>query len=139
MTWFYRLDQPFTHESPHLAGISFCNDWCRIEGGIITIAAGYAWDGCSPKWALGPLVIGTPDGPLLADGWRQTGRASLVHDVLCQFKTDIPVTKSATVAVFDELLRADRWPWRLLYVSAVDWFGPQVFAGDRLQRQREPG
>lgn len=130
MTWLYRLEADFTYPSPHLAGISFCNDWCAIEDEQITVAAGYAWDGCSPKWALWRWVIGTPDGPLLADGWRQTGRASLVHDVFCQFKHEIPITKAATVALFADMLRADGWPLWQLYATAVSRLGPQRFAGD---------
>lgn len=135
--YLYRLEADFTHPSPQLAGIAFCNEWCAIEDGQITIAAGYAWDGCSPKWVLGRWVIGTPDGPMMPDGWCQTGQASLVHDVLCQFKDEIPIAKAAAVALFEQQLAEARWPYRRLYVWAVDWFGPQVFAGDRQRKEIE--
>lgn len=134
--WRYRLTADFTYRSPLLAGITFCNDWVRIEHGLITIQAGYAWDGCSPAVRL-PVIgtwLGTPDGPTLADGWPQTGRASLVHDSLCQFRAEIPISKAASVAIFAELLQADGWRWWRLYTCAVNRFGPPAFAGDLSRR-----
>lgn len=129
--WRYRLKNDFVHESPHLAGITFCNAWVVIEGGRMLIREGYAWDGCTPAMRLpGGVWLGPPDGPVAADGWPQTARASLVHDALCQFRADIPITKAASVAIFRDLLRGAGWPWWRLYSWAVAVFGPQQFAGD---------
>lgn len=131
--WRYKLTEDYTYESPHLAGISFCSDWLLIDGGRLLIRAGYAWDGCSPAWRLpGGVWVGTPDGPLGADGRPQSYYASLVHDALCQYKADVPITKAATLALFADLLRQGGFPpWRvLLYVAAVKLFGPARFAGD---------
>lgn len=129
--WRYELQSDFTHQSPHLAGIVFCNDWVLIDGGRMLIRAGYAWNGCDPALRLaGRLWLGTPDGLLLADGWRQTGRASLVHDAFCQFKHEISITNAATVSLFADMLRADGWPLWRLYAAAVVRFGPRRFAGD---------
>lgn len=131
LPWRYRLTADFTHQSPLLAGISFCNDWVLIDGGRMLIRAGYAWNGCDPAVRLpGGLWLGTPDGPLLADGWRQTGRASLVHDALCQWREQILIKKVVTVALFAHMLDTDGWPLWRLYAAAVARFGPQRFAGD---------
>lgn len=133
VTWRYRLDTAYTLKSPHLAGICFCNEWLRIGDGALTIPAGYAWDGCSPAWRVpGGLWLGTPDGPLGIDGRPPTFYPSLVHDALCQFAADVPVTRAATVALFHDMLRAAGMPaWcAALYAAAVRAFGPAAFGGD---------
>lgn len=125
--WRYKLNSPFRHQSPQLAGIFFANEWVSIHDGTIEIATDYAWDGCSPAWRVFGVWLGTPDGPLMADGRPQTYYASLVHDVLCQFSRHIPIKKAATVELFGQmLLDAGFAAWRAnLYAKAVDVFGPQ--------------
>jgi hypothetical protein len=64
-------------------------EWLRVDGRRVTVAAGYAWNGCSPKrWF--PLLgwVGTPDFP-------STIFASLIHDCLYQFHAcaDFPFTR----------------------------------------------
>jgi hypothetical protein len=131
MNYLFKLDRPFSYESPHLRGISFENEWIRILPiGRIEIAAGYAWDGCSPKLFLSKFYLGTPDGPIMSDGLPQTAWASLVHDALCQFRLDIPITKDKTVLIFDEMLRKANWKLRPIYTFAVNHFGPQQFGAD---------
>lgn len=133
MTWRYRLDRQFRHASPHLAGVDYRNEWIEIGACSITIHRGYAWDGCSPAVRLpGGIWLGTPDGPLMADGRPQTFYASLVHDPLCQWADEIPIRKQATVALFGDMLREAGFPaWRAaLYAGAVDKLGPQRFGGD---------
>lgn len=129
--YLYTLRQPYSYRTQLLSGVSFQNDWLRIApDGTVTISAGYAWDGCSPKWSVSGYVIGVPDGPMQPDGYPQTAWASLVHDALCQFKHLVPVTKRQTVEIFNDMLRHARWALRPVYVTAVDLFGPQRFAGD---------
>lgn len=128
----YCLDQAFEYEHPALLGVSFWNDWCAIVDGRILVHEGYAWDGCSPKYELAARwVVGVPDGRL-QEGVPITYHASLVHDVFCQFRDQIPITKSAVVKIFNDMLADRGFGARLLYVSAVDWLGPQQFAGDRV-------
>lgn len=137
--WRYRLDADYHYQSPLLAGVSFCNEWLRIEDGRITIRAGYAWDGCSPAVRLpGGIWLGTPDGPLGADGRPQTFYASCVHDVFCQFADAVPLTKQQVSDIFRcMLLEAGFPPWRAtLYRSAVMRFGPQAFGGDLVSADR---
>lgn len=131
--YLYTLKHPYSYRSQLFSGVSFQNEWLRVDAdGTITISAGYAWDGCSPKWYVAGRTIGVPDGQIMNDGYPQTAWATLVHDALCQFKHLVPVTKRQTVQLFDQMLREARWPMRRIYVAAVDIFGPQRFAGDLL-------
>lgn len=129
MAYRYRLATPLALAAAELAGVSHENPWLRIADGRLSIAAGYAWDGCSPAIKLGPgFWLGTPDGPLGWDGRPVTWRASLAHDALCQFRPELRgMTKAASVALFARLLAEDRAPgWiQTLYPAAVDRFGPQ--------------
>lgn len=127
-TWRYKLAAPFEKSTPHLIGVDFSNEWITIRHGRITIKAGYAWDGCSPSWNIGPLWFGPWDGPLTSSGVPVTFYATLVHDALCQFRPDIKgLSKSATVKLFEDMLVQTKAPkWMIwLYPNAVDIFGPQ--------------
>ena len=126
----YRLDSPFTYKHPALSGISFLNERCSIADGSITVNKWYAWDGCSPKFDFaGLVVIGVPDGRLY-EGFPITYYPSLVHDVLCQFRSEIPITKDHALTIFNDMLKDVGFLPRPLYVAAVKHFGPQLFAGD---------
>ena len=128
MTWRYKLATPFEKSTPHLIGVDFSNEWITIRHGRITIQAGYAWDGCSPTWNLGPLWFGPWDGPLTSEGKPVTFYATLVHDALCQFRPDIPnLSKKQTVDLFRSLLVESGAPtWMIrTYPWAIDRFGPQ--------------
>lgn len=125
--WRYALANDYGHASPQLHGIDFENDWVTIHRGNIVIKAGYAWDGCSPCISvLGLFYLGTPDGAHHL-GVPATYHASLVHDVLCQWKKEIPISKAATVALFHDLLLEVRFPLAGLYAFAVNRLGPQDF------------
>ncbi len=78
-----------------LKGREFVNEWVTLdEHGLFCIKKGYAWDGCSPKFVFADLIIGTPDGRLNeSTGKPITYYASLLHDVIYQFKMVIPVTR----------------------------------------------
>lgn len=129
MAWRYRLAAPLTLYASELRGVTFANEWLTIKNGWVTVTAGYAWDGCTPAWKLATgLWLGVPDGPLGTDGRPVSWRASLVHDALCQFRTEIPgLTKSATVKLFARLLREGSAPavMCVLYPAAVHLFGPK--------------
>ena len=127
--WRYALANDYGYSSPHLDGIDFENEWTTIREGTIAIKAGYAWDGCSPCVSvLGLFYLGTPDGAEHL-GIRATYHASLVHDVLCQWSADIPVSKTDTVNIFRDLLLEVKFPLAGLYAAAVNRFGPQHFRG----------
>ena len=125
--WRFQLSEAYVYHHPLLMGITFANDWMTIVDGSMTINLGYAWDGCSPKrYCLGLLTVGTPDGALrLGKPW--TWEASLVHDALCQYRQQIPLTKQQVTQIFNDQLAQLQWPLRRLYVWAVTVFGPQDF------------
>lgn len=133
MPWRYRLDAQQEIVAGELAAVSFANQWLTIREGMLLVAAGYAWDGCSPSVKLpGRLWLGIWDGPLGPDGRPVSWRASLAHDVLCQFRSELRgISKAASVTLFARLLREDSAPgWMCqLYPAAVDRFGPQGWRG----------
>ena len=123
----YCLEEDYTYCHTAFKGVSFSNGWLTIADGKITIYKGYAWDGCSPKiYVFGLFIIGTPDGALRF-GKPWTYYASLVHDVLCQFRHDIPLSKEQVTQIFNDQLLEAKWPLRRPYVKAVDKLGPQNF------------
>jgi hypothetical protein len=129
--WRYALARDVALNVPALAGVTWqqADGLAHIEHGQIHIRAGYAWDGCSPKVArpfLDMLHLGIPDGPWHL-GTTPTYHASLVHDVLCQWRREIPVTRRQSIQAFDDLLRLAGWRYRWLYVTAVRLFGPRQF------------
>ena len=107
----------------------FDNCWLSIEpDGKITLKGsygdGYAWDGCSPKGVFLDIIWGTPDGKL---DWGTeapiTYYASLIHDVLYQFKADIPISKKETDILFLLNLKRAKFLLAGLYGFAVRVFG----------------
>lgn len=133
--WTYRLRDPLvwkTGIAPNFGQwqydtVFFTDDrdklWLSIGiDGTITIESGYAWDGCSPKWQLGWLQFGTPDGaPNPATGYPYTYAASCIHDALCQFADApyMPYTREQIDQIFRERLVAEGFPAARLYYRAV--------------------
>ena len=111
-------------------GKSFNKDFLLIEAdGTITIRCsfkdtGYAWDGCSPKWNWIDITWGTPDGRL---DWNTvkpiTYYASMVHDVLYQYKREHDITRKQTDQLFRELLKKEKFKLATIYYWAVRVFG----------------
>lgn len=139
MAWRYKLHAPFELLAPELMAVEFSCPWLEIRHCRLAIPEEYAWDGCSPSLRLpggkvlpSGIWLGTWDGPLAADGRPVTWMGSLVHDALCQFRSELRgVSKAASVALFARLLREGGAPgWMCdLYPAAVDRFGPQSWAG----------
>ncbi len=134
--WRYKLETDFSFFSHHLAGVDLVNEWCEIKNNIINVEPGYAWDGVTPAYPIiksGPpsygLWFGVWDGPRYTNGLPVTWRATLIHDVLCQFREDIKhsITKEQTVNIFKDKLRIDGAPKIIqeVYPWFVDKFGPQ--------------
>lgn len=78
---------------------------------------------------MGLFSIGTPDGAL-RHGVPWTYYASLVHDVLCQFRHEIPLSQQQVTQIFKEQLEESKWPLTKLYVMAVTKLGPKDFNKD---------
>ena len=100
----------------------------RLEihpNGDARVLAGYAWDGCTPKFSLFDVVIGTPDGvPNQTTKKPKAYYASLMHDALYQFlDVELPLSRVQADRVFLELLTRDRFAPRRIYHVAVRAFG----------------
>ena len=100
----------------------------RLEihpNGDARVLAGYAWDGCTPKFSIFDIVIGTPDGiPNEATKKPKAYYASLMHDALYQFlDVDLPLSRARADRLFLEILTRDRFAPRRIYYVAVRVFG----------------
>jgi hypothetical protein len=96
------------------------------EDGLLTIDAGYRWDGCSPKWTFFDMVFGTPEGVLdTASGKSKTFYASLVHDALYQLSAYTFSDGERIVAdrLFYAMLREVDFNAAALYSAVVKTFG----------------
>lgn len=134
--WIFELSQDYPVDlGPYLAQpvpqtLSFR---CRgnverlvlFPDGRAIVRAGYAWDGCTPKFALLDLVLGIPDGvPNEKTRKPKTYYASLVHDVLYQFlDVDLPIDRRGADRAFRDLMRRDAFLLGGVYWAFVRLFG----------------
>lgn len=130
--WRFQLDRQFSRADARLQGIEFTSRWVVISDGVLTVRAGYAWDGCSPAYYL-PLVgwVSPPNGRAGQDGFPQAYYPSLVHDCFCQFRPYIAIDKATVVAIFQDMLMEAgfaKWAARL-YAGVVNRLGPQHWVG----------
>jgi len=134
--WIFILERDYTVDvKPYLppdfsADIAFedrhGNRWLEIsKDGKATVLAPYAWDGCTPKYAVWDIVLGTPDGiPNVETKRPKAYYASLVHDVLYQFlDADLPISRAGADHIFLDLLSRDGFGPRWIYYAAVRVFG----------------
>lgn len=133
LKWIYVLDEDFEWQSPYgfgTKGMAFNdqNGKRRLEllpGGRIRVLSTYAWDGCSPKFSVFDIVVGTPDGVPNSDTKKpKTYYASLVHDVLYQFlDAGVPLRRSQVDGIFLKIMTEHHFALRRLYYFAVRLFG----------------
>ena len=142
--WVYRLEKTFSWES----GLDIKQD-CAFKdkkgkvrlilerGGRMTVTRGYSWNGCSPKFCVFDILIGTPDGVVDSrTGRPKTYHASLIHDALYQFVPDgLPLTQHDADRCFLRLMEETGFRPRLLYFSAVWLFGGLVWRAKRYVRK----
>lgn len=142
--WLYRLDGSFAWASPFDfdRDRAFADATGRVRlvlepGGTITVTRGYAWNGCSPKFRLLDLLVGTPEGVVNArTGQRKTYYASLVHDALYQFLGDgLPLSRAQCDRAFLLLMRESGFRLAGIYWLAVRAFGGVVHAATRGHRR----
>ena len=122
-----------------LKGVEFKNSdntWLRIYTNTLnplqtiieidgTQLTGYAWDGCSPKFQLGDLIFGTPDGVIGLNSKPKTYYASMAHDILYQFRDQLTgkVTRKQADAIFLEQMKSQQFLLANLYYRGVRMFG----------------
>ena len=137
--WKFVHHEDFKYTTPRLLGRSSNHKWLRIEeDGTITVKGsrdnnrGYAWDGCTPKWNALHITWGNFDGQLIKHKngiyAPYTYFASMIHDVLYQYKRCAPVTRKEADRIFLDMLRESGYMWATIYYLGVRMFG-WVFRG----------
>ncbi len=138
--WIYILDHDYSYDISDFLPSGWAknyvffdkhnNKWLEIKSnGMAIVFKGYAWDGCTPKWSVFDILIGTPDGAPNHDTKKpKTYYASLIHDVLCQFLTLNPdISRVQADKIFLKILERDGFSPRHLYFIAVLIFGRASF------------
>jgi hypothetical protein len=134
VNWLYKLDKDYTYQSDyqwdHDMEFVDANGKPRMRlsrDGQITVLKGYCWDGCTPKFCVMDILIGTPEGAVLEQtGKPKTWDASLVHDALCQFlPADLPLSQHEVDLIMLDLLKLREFSLSGVYyffVRAFGWF-----------------
>jgi len=130
--YIFKLEEKYQYQT----GLTFDKDYVFFSGdkpwmairksGVISIAQGYAWDGCTPKIEVFGKIIGTPDGKESAcTGKPGTYWASLVHDALCQFQEhkDMPLTRGQIDRIFYNIMIRDEFKYAGFYYCSVKTMG----------------
>ena len=128
--WILKIEEPVHYQS-QLKGYEFDSRWLSLaKDGTVTIHASkerpYAWDGCTPKLAIGnkQFIIGSPDGYQDIDmALPVTGKATLIHDAFYQYLHIIPVPKLEVDRLFRDILKEAGFVLWPLYYLAVRLFG----------------
>ena len=143
VAWVYRAEKSFVWDSALTIGedrvFLDANGKVRMiieTTGRITVTRGYSWNGCSPKFCVLDILLGTPDGVVHKDTGRpKTYFASMVHDALYQFlKADSPITRQQADNCFFRLMEDSDFLPRYLYWLAVRAFGGLVWKGKQVKR-----
>jgi len=129
--YVYCLRQDYTYKSS-ITGREFENEWFKLspDGAVRvkgTTGKGYAWDGCSPKFKILDLYLGTGEAVLnFETGQSKTYYASLIHDVFYQFAKEVRsfVKRKEVDREFYQVLKRDGFRFAKLYylsVRALGW------------------
>lgn len=134
--WIYVLENDYKIEitlplpEKYPAGCAFEDKngkrWLEIDAeGKPKILANYAWDGCTPKYAIWDIVFGTPDGiPHTKTQKPKAYYASLVHDVFYQFlDSGLTISRKEADQYFLFFLKRDQFGPKWIYYYAVRTFG----------------
>lgn len=111
-------------QSPHI----YYREWftLSINSDSITliIRKDYSWDGCTPKFNVGNRMLGVWDGLFNLNFHQQdTYNASMVHDVLCQFRSQHPLRREDVDKIFLYMLQRDKFALAWVYYLAVKYVG----------------
>lgn len=142
--WLYKLDRNFSWDSgqPVPQDLFFRDKTGVIrliveKDGRITVTEGYTWNGCSPKFCLFDILVGTPEGVVsAATGRPKTYYASLVHDALYQFLPDgLPLKRGDADRFFLKLMAASEFAPKWIYWLVVRLAGWIIWRATRRARQ----
>jgi hypothetical protein len=109
----------------NLLNREFNDEWLSVSntGEICckgTHGEGYAWDGCSPKFNFLHFIWGTPDGKLDYNTEKPyTYYASMIHDVIYQYKDKIDISRKEADIIFKEILHDAGFLWWWVYYIGV--------------------
>lgn len=126
--WKFVHHGDFEIQVDFLKGRSCDYNWMKITpDGTLTVKShgdrGFAWDGCTPKWNFADFTFGTPDGKLIKFGPGDykpiTYYASMVHDVIYQYKACVPITRKEADKLFFQMLREKQFMFRVVYYAVV--------------------
>ncbi len=144
--WLYKIDENFSWESGHQVpeDLVFRDKTGKVrllveKSGCITVTKGYAWNGCSPKFCVFDLLLGTPDGVVHVETEKpKTYFASLIHDALYQFLRDgLPLRRYHADAFFRRLMKESDFAPRWIYWVAVRVLGWFVWFATKQKRNWE--
>lgn len=125
--WKFITDTAFTWNT-HRFENRYCDfKWLKIDDNAITVKASkdqkYAWDGNTPKVNMLGLTLGTPDGKLIKHKNGEykpvTYYASMIHDVIYQYKRCAPVTRREADQIYLDMMRDAGFPLRSVYFAGV--------------------
>jgi len=114
----FKLEEDFVI---HVNVLDAEHPYVSIKDDVMTISAGYAWDGCTPKQSiLGLWLVGTPDGHVdYRTNKQKCYYASLVHDALYQYELG---TRKHADRLFRQMLKDVGFQLASVYYYAVRWF-----------------
>jgi len=130
--WKFVHNEDFTYTTNLLLNRSCDFIWLSIsDNGTITVKGshpdGYGWDGCTPKMNLLHITWGIFDGKLKQFGEGNykpyTYYASMIHDVLYQYKRCVPVTRKEADLIFYTMMKESGFMWAHIYYIFVRVFG----------------
>lgn len=130
--WKFVLKEDVTYTTSIIQNRTCDFTWLSIANdGTIKVKGsngkGYAWDGCTPKMNLLHITWGNFDGKLKRFGKGNykpyTYYASMIHDVLYQYKRCVPVTRKEADIIFYHMLKDSGFMWSRLFYVGVRLFG----------------
>lgn len=126
-SWRFRLSEPLLVKLDWWLGEHVFEDetgrpWLTIDGNMLKVHEGYAWDGSSPKFSVGNYWVGTPD-------YENSRAGSCVHDACYQFLhlPCFPLKRLEVDELFREIMASRGFKLAWIYATAVKVFGPPFY------------
>jgi hypothetical protein len=143
--WKFVHHSDFTYQTTIFINRKCDYEWLSIsEDGTIRVkgsnSKGYAWDGCTPKKNCLHITWGNFDGQIKRFGKGDykpyTYYASMIHDVLYQYKRCAPVTRKEADRLFLYMLKEAGFMWDGLFYAGVRAFG-WLYSGWKYKKKND--